>query len=192
VRLVVGITGASGCIYGKRLLQVLQKKRVETHLVITDRAKRIIEQENGAVTEYVGLVSYSYDESDMDAPIVSGSFATDGMVIVPCSMKTLSSLASGYGNNCLTRAADVTLKERRPLVIVLRETPLSAIHLTNMLKLAQAGAVVLPAMPAFYNRPKTIDDLVNFVVGKILDALRVDHDLYERWDSTRRRVAMFL
>lgn len=184
-KLVVGITGATGAIYGVRLLQVLGNiDGVETHLVISEPAKRTIQFELDASVESIqALADYSYDIGDIGARIASGSFKTSGMVIVPCSVKTMSALANSYGANLLIRAGDVSLKEGRPLVLVLRETPLHAGHLRQMMELAQLGAVILPPVPAFYHRPKTIDDIVNHTIGKILDRFDIDHDLFPRWDG---------
>jgi 4-hydroxy-3-polyprenylbenzoate decarboxylase len=192
MRLIIAISGASGAIYGIRALQALQEIRVETHLVLTDAALETIRLE----TEYKrsdveGLASEVHRVDDVTSKIASGSFRTDGMLVIPCSMKTLAGIASGYSDNLLLRAADVTLKERRRLVLVVRETPLSLIHIENMATVTRAGAVVLPAMPAFYHGPKTVQELVDQVVGKGLDLLGVDHRLYRRWGgaskSTRRK-----
>jgi 4-hydroxy-3-polyprenylbenzoate decarboxylase len=185
MKLVVALTGASGVIYGKRLLEVLQTEKIETYLVISNAAKEIIEHELGTNKESIEkLANHVYEVSDWNSPIVSGSFKTDGMVIVPCSMKTLSGIANGFAENVILRAADVILKEKRKLILVPRETPLNTIHLQNMLYLAQQGASIVPAMPAYYHKPKTVDDLIDFVVGKVLDLLEINHALYERWHST--------
>ncbi len=181
MRLIVAVTGASGIIYGKRLLEVLKDKKVETHLIVSDSAEVVAESEIGGTRSLEELAYRVYEPGDLAAPISSGSFKVDGMVIAPASMKTIAALASGYCDNLITRAADVQLKERRPLILVPRETPLHAIHLENMARLSRLGAVVLPAMPGFYHEPKTVDDLVNFVVGKVLDQLGLDHGLYRRW-----------
>ena len=182
MRLIVAITGASGVIYGKRLLEVLREENVETHLIISKAGERIIEHELGMTKEEIGrLASRVYEEDCFEAPMASGSFITDGMVIVPCSMKTAAGIAYGYSENLILRAADVTLKERRRLIIVPRETPLSPMHLRNLLELTMHGVTVIPAMPAFYHKPKKIDDLVDFIVGKILDSLGIEHQLFRRW-----------
>jgi len=183
MKLIIGISGATGAIYGLRLLETLKKiSGVETHLTITKSAIKTIELEMSLTEDQVkSLATYYHDVENLAAPIASGSFMVDGMVVVPCSMKTLAGIASGYSDNLLLRAADVTIKERRPLILVTRETPLSPIHLENMLKLARCGVTILPAMPAFYHKPKTIDDLVNQIVGKILDKLGLEHKLYRRW-----------
>ncbi len=180
--LIVGISGATGSIYGIRLLQLLRAKGVNTHLIITATSRKIIVEETAyKVEEVEALASAVYDEGDLEAPISSGSFRTGGMVIVPCSMKTLSGIAHSYNANLLIRAADVTLKERRRLILVVRETPLHSGHLELMLKASHLGAVILPPMPAFYGRPRTIEDLVDHTVGKVLDLLGMDHHLYKRW-----------
>jgi 4-hydroxy-3-polyprenylbenzoate decarboxylase len=182
VRLIVAITGASGVIYGKRLLKVLREKNVETHLIISKAAEKVIEYELGMAKEDLEkLADHAYDVDDWSSPVVSGSFKTDGMIIIPCSMKTLAGIAHGYSDNLVLRAADVTLKEKRRLILVPRETPLNVVHLRNMLVLAKQGAVIVPAMPAYYHKPKDIDDQVDFVVGKVLDLLEIKHTLYKRW-----------
>ena len=184
MRLVVGISGASGAIYGIRTLEVLRESRVETHLILTEAAHKTIRLETDyKIGDIEKLANETHRVGDITSKLASGSFHTDGMVIIPCSMKTLGGIASGYADNLLLRAAEVTMKERRPLVLVVRETPLTLIHLENMVTAARAGAVVLPAMPAFYHRPKTLDDLVNQVVGKVLDTLGVKHEIYKRWDG---------
>ncbi len=181
-RLVVGVTGASGVIYAKRLLEVLSEKNIETHVIVSKTAEKIIKHElEMSRVEFEKLGRYSYREDEVDAPLSSGSFKTDGMIIIPCSLKTLAGIASGYTDNLILRAADVTLKEKRTLVLVPRETPLNAIHLYNMLKLARIGAIILPAMPAFYHKPKKIEELVDFITGKILDILGIEHQLFKRW-----------
>jgi len=184
MRLVVAISGASGAIYGIRTLDTLRRLKVETHLVLTKAALETIRLETDykrADIERFATETHAVD--DLTSKISSGSFPTDGMVVVPCSMKTLGGIASGYSDNLVLRAADVTMKERRPLVLVVRETPLSLIHLENMVTVTKAGAVVLPAMPAFYTRPTSIDAIVDQVVGKALDALGVQHNLTKRWDG---------
>ena len=184
MRLVVGISGATGAIYGARLLEVLKEKRVETHLIITSTSKRILIEETAYTVEAVeAMASHVHENDDLGAPISSGSFKTDGMVVIPCSIKTLSGIAHSYNENLLTRAADVTLKERRRLVLAVRETPLHQGHIELMLQVSRMGAILFPPMPAFYAHPKTIDDLVNHTVGKILDLLGIDHNLFVRWGS---------
>jgi 4-hydroxy-3-polyprenylbenzoate decarboxylase len=184
MRLIVGISGATGSIYGIRLLEILKEKRVETHLVITSPAKRIIPEETSySIKQVESLASYVYENEDLGAAISSGTFKTEGMVVIPCSMKSLSAVANSYNDNLLIRAADVTLKERRRLVLVVRETPLHKGHLNLMVKAADLGATILPPVPAFYFRPKTIDDLINHTVGKVLDLFEINHNLFARWGS---------
>ena len=183
MKIVVGITGASGSIYGIRLLEVLKSLGHETHLVITDSGQQVVEYECGKMMEDLEKLAYRvYDVHNIGAAIASGSFRMDAMVVVPCSMKTVASIATGVSDNLLTRAADVTLKEARPLIVVPRETPMHAGHLENLLKLTHLGARILPACPGFYHRPETIDDIVNIMVGKICDALRIDTDLFKQWE----------
>jgi flavin prenyltransferase len=182
MRLIVAITGASGIIYGKRFLEELKKRDFEVHLVVSDAAKKVAKAELGNV-DWSSLATHVYLLDDLTAPIASGSFPVDAMVIVPATMKTIGALATGYCDDLISRAADVQLKEGRGLMIVPRETPLHAIHLENMAKLNRMGVTILPAMPAFYHKPETVDDLVNFIVGKMLDQLGVEHDLFKRWGS---------
>ncbi len=182
MKIIVGISGASGVIYSVRLLEVLRELNITTYSIITNVAEKIINLELDKSLKYVkSLASRWYRNSDILAPISSGSFQIDGMVIVPCSMKTLGGIANGYSENLLLRAADVILKQRKPLILIPREMPLNLIHLENMTKLATAGAIIMPANPAFYHKPTNIDDLVNYVVGKILDLLGVKHNIYLRW-----------
>ncbi|MGI6142532.1 MAG: UbiX family flavin prenyltransferase [bacterium] len=185
MRLVVGITGASGAIYGIRLLEALKKYGVETYLIMTRWAEETIRIETDYAPDYVRSLAYRVlDNNDLGAPVSSGSFRTGGMIIAPCSMKTLAGIATGYTENLMVRAADVCLKERRPLLLLTRETPLNMIHLENMLKLSRAGAVIMPPVPAFYNRPQTIDDLVEHTVGRLLDSVGIANDgLFKRWGS---------
>lgn len=191
-RLVIGMTGATGAIYGIRLLQVLADLDVETHLVVSNWAQRTAEHEASmGFEELTSLATTFYSSGDMGAKISSGSFHTDGMVIVPCSMRTVAAIAQGHGDHLVHRAADVILKERRSLVVVARETPLSDIHLENLLKLSRMGVTILPPMPAFYSLPKSVDDIVNHTVMRILDQFNISTDLARRWDgkvrSRRRR-----
>lgn len=187
MRLIVAITGASGVVYGKRLLEVLREKKVETHLVVSKSAEKVVEHElSVAKKDLERLASHVYRVNDLSASLMSGSFQTDGMAIIPCTMKTLAGIAHGYSDNLILRAADVTLKEGRKLIVVPRETPLSVVHLRNMLSVAELGVTVVPAMPAYYHKPKKIDDLVDFVVGKVLDCLSIDHSLYRRWCATSK------
>jgi len=170
------------------MLEALKNGGVETHLIVTYWAAKILEYETDFTQrDLERLADFKYDEQDMSAQISSGSFRHDGMVIIPCSMKTAAGIASGYSSNLLLRAADVTLKEGRKLVLVPRETPLNVVHLRNMLTLAEMGVIILPAMPAFYHRPRSMDDLVNHVVGKALDQLGVEHNLFRRWQPTRNK-----
>jgi 4-hydroxy-3-polyprenylbenzoate decarboxylase len=188
LRLIVAITGASGVIYGTRLLKVLQEKKIEVYLVVSKAAEKVIEHELEITKKDLKkLAQHVYNIDDLDAPVMSGSFQTDGMIIIPCTMKTLAGIAHGYADNLILRAADVTLKERRKLAVVPRETPLSIVHLRNLLEVAKLGVFVVPAMPAYYHKPKTIDDLVNFVVGKVLDCFNVEHRLFKRWSGIKRR-----
>lgn len=181
-KIVVGFSGASGIIYGIRLLEILHAINIQTYLIISEWAKKNIEIETDKTLEYVkSLSSVNYDNFKLDASVSSGSFLHDGMVIVPCSMKSLSSIANGYDDTLISRAASVTLKESRKLIIVPRETPLSRIHLENMIKLQEAGAIILPAMPGFYHKPSTIDEIIDHLVGKILDQLKIEHALFKRW-----------
>lgn len=189
MRIVVGISGSTGAIYGIRLLQVLREcKDVETHLVMSSPAKQTVALETDyKVEEVEALASHVHRYNDIAAAISSGSFKTNGMVVIPCSIKTLSGISNSYNDNLLTRAADVTLKERRRLVLVLRETPLHLGHLRLMTQAAEMGAILLPPVPAFYHRPKTIDDIVNQTVGRVLDTLDVEHpDLFKRWTGPDR------
>ena len=182
MRLIVAITGGSGVIYGIKMLEILKNLELESHLVISNWGDRNIKIETDKTIEYVkSLATKCYDNDNMAAAISSGSFKTDGMAIVPCSMKTLSSIASGYDDNLISRSAGVCIKESRRLVIVPRETPLSRIHLGNMIKLVEIGVIILPAMPGFYHRPKSIDDLITHIVGKILDQFGIKHNIFRRW-----------
>jgi flavin prenyltransferase len=182
VRIIVGLSGSSSPIYGIRTLEALKAAGVETHLVISDGAKRTIPLEaQQTVTEIAALATVSYNNHDLASAISSGSFMTDGMIVIPCSMRTLSAIANSFDSDLLVRAADVTLKERRKLVLVPRETPLHLGHLRNMVRATEIGAVILPPMPAFYHHPKTVDDIVNQTVGKVLDQFRIEHTLFRRW-----------
>jgi 4-hydroxy-3-polyprenylbenzoate decarboxylase len=183
MKLIVAVTGASGIIYSIGFLRAAKKHDIETYLIITDSAKQVAIHEIGDIEELIKLASRVYSPEEMSAGISSGSYPVDGMVIVPSSMKTIAALANGFTDNLVTRAADVQLKERRPLIVVPRETPLHAVHLDNMSKLSHLGAVILPAMPGFYHNPESIADLVNFISGKILDQLGIENQLYRRWGS---------
>jgi 4-hydroxy-3-polyprenylbenzoate decarboxylase len=181
-RLVVAITGATGAIYGVRVLQRLRAAGAETHLVISRwGARTLLHETTWSRQQVEALATETYAPADMGAAISSGSFRTDGMIIAPCSAKTLAAIAHGYGDNLVHRAADVILKERRRLVLVIREAPLSEIHLENMLKLARMGAVILPPMPAFYNHPKTVDDVVEHTVARVLDQFGFEMPESVRW-----------
>lgn len=187
MKLIVGMSGASGVIYGVRFLEALNRKNIETHLVFTPLVEKILEQETDFKKQrLIELATFHYKIDDLAASISSGSFLTQGMVIIPCSMKTLAGIACGYSDNLLLRAADVTLKEKRTLIVVPRETPLRKVHLENMLRLANEGATILPAMPGFYYKPKTLDDVINHIVGKVLDILKIDHNLYQRWHKEKK------
>jgi 4-hydroxy-3-polyprenylbenzoate decarboxylase len=182
LRLIIGITGATGTIYGVRLLERLRESGAETHLVISRWGARTLLHETPYTREQVeALATIAYAPGDMGASISSGSFRTDGMIIAPCSAKSLAAIAHGYGENLIHRAADVVLKERRKLVLAVREAPLSSIHLENMLTLARMGAMVMPPLPAFYNHPRTIDDIVDYTVARLLDQFGVEVAGAERW-----------
>ncbi|MAD51131.1 MAG: UbiX family flavin prenyltransferase [Candidatus Marinimicrobia bacterium] len=181
-KIVVGISGASGVVYGVRLLSALQENKVETHLVISNSGEKNIQIETDYnIDEVKQMASFVYDNKNMAAKVSSGSFLVDGMVVVPCTIKTLSGIANSYSENLIVRAADVTLKEKRKLVLVVRETPLHKGHLKLMMKAADNGAHILPPVPSFYHYPKTIDDIINQTVGKILDYFDIKHDLFRRW-----------
>lgn len=183
-RLVVGISGASGVILGIRMLEVLRSMAVETHLILSSAARVTIAQETDwKVSEVLALAGVSYNPADIGAAIASGSFPTLGMVIVPCSIKSLSAVANSYSDDLMARAADVTLKEGRPLILVVRETPLHAGHLRLMRLASEAGAVIFPPVPAFYARPKSVDDLVNQTVGRILARIGIENDWYLKWQG---------
>ncbi len=185
-KLIVGISGATGAIYGIRLLEVLSKSEVETHLVITEAAERTILMETDwKVEEVKSLATVSHDIKNLGADIASGSFLSEGMVILPCSIRSLSGVANSYNENLLIRTADVMLKERRKLVLCVRETPLHQGHLELMLRASQMGAILLPPVPAFYFHPKTLDDLINHTIGKVLDLFGINHHLFNRWGSKR-------
>jgi len=182
-KIVVGISGATGSIYAVRLMEALKRtKGVETHLILSSWAEENIRLETSYnVEQIMRLADRVHDFKNLGAPVASGSFLADGMVIVPCSMKTLSSVAHGYADNLIVRAADVMLKERRRLVVVVRETPLNSIHLENMLKLSNAGAIITPPMPAFYNHPKSLEDIIRHHTGRTLDLLGIENMLTKRW-----------
>ncbi|MEN6350483.1 MAG: flavin prenyltransferase UbiX [Syntrophomonas sp.] len=188
---IVALTGASGVVYGIRLTVELLARNYEVHLICSKAACIVLEQEldwnfedslEKTFRKHLPHENlFLYENSDIAAPLASGSFLTDGMVVIPCTMASVSALAQGSSGNLLERAADVVLKEKRPLIIVPRETPLNSIHLRNMLLLSEMGTHIIPAMPAFYHKPKNIDDMVSFLVGKVLDAMHVSHDIFKRY-----------
>jgi 4-hydroxy-3-polyprenylbenzoate decarboxylase len=180
----VGISGASGIVYGVRLLEVLRDTRIETHLVMSEAAKRLVEFETDYTSKQVAaLADFAHGNDEIDAAISSGSFLTMGMIVAPCSIKSLSAIAHSYNDTLLARAADVVLKERRRLVLVVRETPLHLGHLRLMAAATEYGAVVLPPVPSFYHEPKTIADIVDQTVGKMLDQFGLEHRLFKRWQG---------
>lgn len=188
VGLIVAITGGSGVIYGVKLIESLNSLNLETHLVISEWGEKTIKIETNIDIDYVkNLATRYYDNKNMAAPISSGSFKTKGMVIIPCSMKTLASIANGLDDSLISRAASVCIKESRKLVVVPRETPLSRIHLENMVKLSGLGVTILPAMPGFYSHPNTIDDLLSHIVGKVLDQFGIDNNMFRRWGSKNKK-----
>jgi flavin prenyltransferase len=183
-RLIVGITGATGTIFGVRLLQMLHGSGVETHLIMSKWAARtLVHETSHSVAEVQALATHAYKFGDQGAAVSSGSFTNLGMVIVPCSMRTLAAIAHGLGDNLIHRAADVVLKERRKLVLVVRESPFNDIHLENMLKLSRMGVTILPPLPAFYNHPQNLDDLINHIAMRILDQFEIHLDVVNRWDG---------
>lgn len=184
MKIVVGLSGGSGAIYTLALLQCLGDIGIERHLVASKMGLQVMEHECGVTQEELqGYCDIMHDNENLGASIASGSFRMDGMAVVPCSMKTLAGIASGYSDSLLIRAADVCIKERRRLVLAVRETPLSTIHLENMTKLSKMGVTILPACPGFYNHPKDISDIVRFMAGKILDQLGIDNEIYKRWNG---------
>jgi 4-hydroxy-3-polyprenylbenzoate decarboxylase len=186
MRIVVGITGATGTVFGVRTLQVLKDAGIETHLVLSKWGARTLLQETPHTVDYVkSLATRAYSESDQGASISSGSFLTDGMIIAPCSVRTLAAIANGHGDNLVHRAADVILKERRKLVLMVREAPLSDIHIENMLKLSRMGVVITPPVPAFYNNPQSLDEVINHIVMRALDALGIHVDVASRWEGMK-------
>lgn len=182
MRIIVGISGATGAIFGIRMLEALKEKNVETHLVMSKWAEATIKIETKySVEDVIQLASTVHSPTNQAAPISSGSFRVDGMIVAPCSMKTLASIRMGLADNLLSRSADVILKERKKLVLLTRETPLNSIHLENMLALSRMGTVILPPVPAFYNHPETIDDVVNHIVSRTLDQFDIPNSLTKRW-----------
>jgi flavin prenyltransferase len=185
-RLIVGISGASGAIYGIRMLELLRETGIETHLVISRSAEMTLAYETDFTTKDVrALASVNHPNADIGATISSGSFRTMGMVVAPCSIKSMSEIATGVTSTLLSRAADVVLKERRRLVLAVRETPLHGGHLRTMTQIADMGAIIAPIMPAFYNRPKTVDDIINHTVGRLLDLFGIDTAVVKRWQGGR-------
>ena len=184
MKLIVGITGATGTILGVRLLEALEHSKIESHLVLSKWGARTLVHETTYTVDAVkALATCTYSEGDQGAAISSGSFVTDGMIIAPCSMRSLAAIAHGQGDNLIHRAADVVLKERRKLVLMVRESPLSDIHLENMLKLSRMGVVIVPPVPAFYNRPETLDSVVDHIVMRVLDQFGVHTESSTRWDG---------
>ena len=179
--IVIAITGASGVVYGVELLKALKRLNIETGLMISDSAKIVMKYElnNCNLEEIESLADHYFEANEIDSSINSGSFKFDSMVIIPCSMKTVSAIANGYASNSISRVADVALKER----IVPRETPLRDVHLENMLRISKEGGIILPAMPAFYHEPQEIKDMTDFIVGKVLDVLRIDNEMFKRWEK---------
>jgi 4-hydroxy-3-polyprenylbenzoate decarboxylase len=185
-RIVIGITGSSGVIYGIEILKELTKKDVETHLIISEPGKKnVLLETEYSVKDVESMAHKVYDDDDLGAPLASGSFLTSGMIVAPCTIKTLSGIANSYTDNLLVRAADVTLKEKRKLVLLVRETPLHKGHLTLMYRAADMGAHILPPIPSFYHHPKTIEDIVHQIVGKVFDYFGIEHDLFERWGEEK-------
>lgn len=186
-RLIVCMTGATGAIYGVRLLEALRHMPVETHLVVSRWAETTIAAETEwKVRQVRELADASYDEDDLTAPLANGSFSTAAMIVAPCSMHTLAAVANGIAGNLIQRAAEVHLQERRKLVLLVRESPMSVIHLENMLRVARAGAIIAPPVPAFYARLESLDDMVDHTVGRVLDLVGVEHHLVRRWGERRR------
>ncbi|OIP61243.1 MAG: aromatic acid decarboxylase [Nitrospirae bacterium CG_4_9_14_3_um_filter_53_35] len=197
---ILGISGASGAVYGLRLLEVLNRKGRDVDLILSDAGKIVIREETGidllkgkedprkVLKKKLGINPASirvFNNYDFETPAASGSNPVEGMIIAPCSMGTLAAVACGLADNLMRRAADVMIKQKKPLILVARETPLSAVHLENMLKLSRLGVVILPPMPAFYHHPKTIEELTDFVVGRVLDVIGIEHELYQRWQGER-------
>lgn len=191
-KIVVGITGASGSIYAKRMIEVLVEQGILVHVIATDTGKKVFNYELSLNLEsWITEMQQQYsnlkleDNNNLFAGVASGSYGFDAVIILPCSMGTMAEISHGLSSNLLCRAADVALKESRPLIIVPRETPLNTIHLENMCRLSKVGATIIPAMPGFYHHPQTMDDLINFVVGKILSYLKIKHELFKKWEDTK-------
>jgi len=186
-RIVIGISGASGVTYGVRMLELLRETEFETHLIISEAGKLNFEIETSyKPAEVEAMADFVYDHKDMAASLASGSFLTEAMVVIPCTMKSLSGIANSYNENLLVRAADVTLKEKRKLVLVVRETPLHVGHLRLMTMAAEMGAHLLPPVPSFYHQPKTLDDIIDQTIGKVFDYIGIEHDLFKRWGEKRK------
>jgi len=185
-RIIIGITGASGVIYGIEILKELTKKDLETHLIISEPGKKnIILETDYSIGDVESMADKVYDNDDLEAPLASGSFLTNGMIVAPCTINTLSGIANSYSENLLVRAADVTLKEKRKLVLLVRETPLHKGHLRLMSMAAEMGAHILPPIPSFYQHPKTIEDIIRQTIGKVFDYFEIEHHLYERWGERK-------
>ena len=190
-KIIIGMTGASGSIFGLRLLEALKKSDVETHVIASKWAQRTMEHETSySLDNLKDLANVYYGPGDMGAQISSGSYVTEGMVIVPCSARSVAAIATGFGEHLVHRAADVILKERRRLVLVVRETPLNDIHLENLLKLSRMGVTILPPVPAFYNHPKTLDDMINHIIVRILDQFSIETDFAKRWDGDMKNTSL--
>lgn len=189
MKLIIAITGASGAIFGIRLLEVLQKtKNIETHLIMSKSANITISSETSYnLAKVKALANFNYNIEDIGACMASGSFRTDGMIIAPCSIKTMSAIANSYCDNLITRSADVILKERKKLVLMLRETPLHLIHLRNMTQIAETGGIIFPPVPAFYHNPQTIDDIINHSVYRVLDLFNIDCQELKRWQGLKHQ-----
>jgi flavin prenyltransferase len=188
MKIIVGITGATGAIFGIRILQMLKRSEVETHLIMSPWAHATIQHETSyTVKDVEGLADHSYSYKDQAARISSGSFRVDGMIVAPCSMKTLASIRMGLADNLLTRSADVMLKERKKLLLMTRETPLNTIHLENMLELSKMGTIIFPPMPAFYNQPENINDIIDHLAYRALDQFEIDAHGAKRWDGMKYR-----
>jgi len=184
-KIILGISGASGIIYGVRMLQLLKNSSCETHLIVSEAAKTTMALETGfKIAEVEAMASFAYDNHDLAAAPASGSFRTEAMIVAPCTIKSLSGIANSYADNLLVRAADVTLKEKRKLVLLVRETPLHKGHLRLMSMAADMGAHILPPIPAFYHRPRSVEDIIDQTVGKVFDYLGIGHRLFERWGGS--------
>ena len=183
-KIIIGISGTSGVILGIKLIEFLKNKNWETHLIITKTAKEIIKHETSDKLKEIEEMAFKvHKNDDFFSEIASGSFKTDGMIIIPCSMKTLSGIANGYSDNLMIRCADVILKEKRKLILVVRETPLNSIHIENMQKVTNAGGVILPAVITLYSKPKGIEDMINHLIGKVLDVFGIENEIFTRWNG---------